>query len=186
VEPSSKGRWREGNLPVIGPRTHGLWLRSSVFDGARAFEGVAPALDRHCARIKPAIRSFSTSNISPRRRRSSGSTTACSYLGLYTRVHRGYTGVRLRGKARSLTWNERSPLRRGAARRQPRTALPRYSDGPFSARRQGSAADVKGAHGVLGWPEGAMPGLVVMGRVKVRRLSVRCLTDRQAGDVADP
>jgi branched-subunit amino acid aminotransferase/4-amino-4-deoxychorismate lyase len=32
--------------------THGLWRGSAVFDGARAFEGVTPGLDRHCARVK--------------------------------------------------------------------------------------------------------------------------------------
>jgi branched-chain amino acid aminotransferase len=43
--------WHEGNVPIMGPRTHGAWLGSSVFDGARAFEGVMPDLDRHCARV---------------------------------------------------------------------------------------------------------------------------------------
>jgi branched-chain amino acid aminotransferase len=28
-----------------------MWLGSSVFDGARSFEGVMPDLDRHCARV---------------------------------------------------------------------------------------------------------------------------------------
>src|SRR5215467_7252338 len=46
-----EGEWHEGNVPIAGPRTHGLWLGSAVFDGARAFEGVAPDLDRHCARV---------------------------------------------------------------------------------------------------------------------------------------
>ena len=45
------GAWLEGNVPIMGPRTHALWLASSVFDGARAFEGVAPDLDSHCARV---------------------------------------------------------------------------------------------------------------------------------------
>lgn len=45
------GDWLEGNPPVIGPRTHAFWLGSSVFDGARAFEGVAPDLDLHLARV---------------------------------------------------------------------------------------------------------------------------------------
>ena len=45
------GEWREGNPPLLGPRTHAMWLASSVFDGARAFEGVTPDLDRHCARV---------------------------------------------------------------------------------------------------------------------------------------
>lgn len=30
---------------------HGAWLGSTVFDGARACEGVAPDLDRHCQRL---------------------------------------------------------------------------------------------------------------------------------------
>ena len=43
------GQWLEGNPPIVGPRTHAFWLGSSVFDGARAFDGVAPDLDRHCS-----------------------------------------------------------------------------------------------------------------------------------------
>src|SRR5262245_51988592 len=45
------GDWHEGNVPIMGARTHGAWLGSSVFDGARAFEGVTPDLDLHCARV---------------------------------------------------------------------------------------------------------------------------------------
>lgn len=45
------GEWIDGNPPIIGPRTHAAWLGSSVFDGARAFEGVTPDLDLHCARV---------------------------------------------------------------------------------------------------------------------------------------
>jgi len=45
------GEWLEGNVPVIGAREHAFWLGSSVFDGARAFEGVTPDLDLHCARL---------------------------------------------------------------------------------------------------------------------------------------
>jgi branched-chain amino acid aminotransferase len=43
--------WHEGNVPIMGPRTHAAWLCSVVFDGARYFEGVAPDLDLHCARV---------------------------------------------------------------------------------------------------------------------------------------
>jgi branched-chain amino acid aminotransferase len=43
--------WHEGNVPIMGPRTHATWLCSMVFDGARYFEGVAPDLDLHCARV---------------------------------------------------------------------------------------------------------------------------------------
>jgi len=45
------GEWIEGNRPFIGARTHAFWLGSSVFDGARAFEGVSPDLNKHCARL---------------------------------------------------------------------------------------------------------------------------------------
>ncbi len=46
-----EGEWHEGNVPIMGPRTHAAWLCSMVFDGARAFEGVTPDLDLHCARV---------------------------------------------------------------------------------------------------------------------------------------
>ena len=45
------GKWQEGNVPIMGPRTHAAWLCSVVFDGARRFEGVTPDLDLHCARV---------------------------------------------------------------------------------------------------------------------------------------
>jgi branched-chain amino acid aminotransferase len=44
-------KWHEGNVPIMGPRTHAAWLCSVVFDGARAFEGVTPDLELHCARV---------------------------------------------------------------------------------------------------------------------------------------
>lgn len=46
-----EGAWREGNQPILGARSHGAWLGSVVFDGARAFEGVAPDLDEHLSRV---------------------------------------------------------------------------------------------------------------------------------------
>jgi branched-chain amino acid aminotransferase len=53
-----EGKWHEGNVPIMGPRTHGAWLGSSVFDGARAFEGVVPDLDLHCARVNASATSL--------------------------------------------------------------------------------------------------------------------------------
>jgi branched-chain amino acid aminotransferase len=44
-------KWQEGNVPIMGSRTHAAWLCSVVFDGARAFEGVTPDLALHCARV---------------------------------------------------------------------------------------------------------------------------------------
>jgi len=51
-------KWHEGNVPIMGPRTVGAWLGSSVFDGARAFEGVTPDLDLHCARVNLSATKF--------------------------------------------------------------------------------------------------------------------------------
>jgi len=46
-----EGDWHEGNVPIMGARSHGAWAGTSVFDGARAFEGVMPDLALHCARV---------------------------------------------------------------------------------------------------------------------------------------
>jgi len=53
-----EGKWHDGNVPIMGPRTHAAWLGSVVFDGARAFEGVAPDLDRHVARANQSAVNF--------------------------------------------------------------------------------------------------------------------------------
>ncbi|CAA6604052.1 Branched-chain amino acid aminotransferase [Rhodospirillaceae bacterium LM-1] len=42
--------WHAGNPKALGPMTHGVWLGSVVFDGARAIRGLAPDLARHMAR----------------------------------------------------------------------------------------------------------------------------------------
>ena len=46
-----EGRWSEGSVPLMSSTTNAAWLANTVFDGARAFEGVAPDLDLHCARV---------------------------------------------------------------------------------------------------------------------------------------
>lgn len=56
------GEWREGDTPIIGALSHAGWLASTVFDGARAFDGAAPDLDRHCARL---IASATTMGLAP-------------------------------------------------------------------------------------------------------------------------
>jgi branched-chain amino acid aminotransferase len=53
-----EGDWHEGNVAIMGPRTQGAWLASVVFDGGRAFEGVTPDLDLHCARVNQSARAF--------------------------------------------------------------------------------------------------------------------------------
>ena len=54
-----EGLWHDGNAPIMGVRTHAAWLCSVVFDGARAFEGVTPDLELHCARVNDSAQKFS-------------------------------------------------------------------------------------------------------------------------------
>ncbi|UWQ59242.1 branched-chain amino acid aminotransferase [Leisingera caerulea] len=44
------GSWHDSDLAVMRAADHAMWLGSSVFDGARFFDGVTPDLDLHCAR----------------------------------------------------------------------------------------------------------------------------------------
>lgn len=52
------GDWIEGNPPLIGPRSHAAWLGSTVFDGARYFEGVMPDIHRHAERVNRSARTL--------------------------------------------------------------------------------------------------------------------------------
>jgi len=56
------GQWHGDNPPLMRASTHAAWLGSVVFDGARAFEGVAPDLDQHCER---AVRSALALGLKP-------------------------------------------------------------------------------------------------------------------------
>ena len=46
-----EGTWHDGDVPVMKAADHGAWLGTSVFDGARFFDGVFPDLEAHCARV---------------------------------------------------------------------------------------------------------------------------------------
>ena len=46
-----EGTWHKGDLSVMKAADHGAWLGTTVFDGARLFDGLAPDLEAHCARI---------------------------------------------------------------------------------------------------------------------------------------
>ena len=46
-----EGQWHDGDAPIMRAADHGSWLGSSVFDGARYFEGMAPDLAAHCERV---------------------------------------------------------------------------------------------------------------------------------------
>jgi branched-chain amino acid aminotransferase len=45
------GQWTEEEPKVTGPRAQAFWLSGVVFDGSRAFNGFAPDVDRHSARL---------------------------------------------------------------------------------------------------------------------------------------
>jgi branched-chain amino acid aminotransferase len=60
-----EGDWHEGNVPIMGVRSHAAWLGSMVFDGARAFEGVAPDLDLHCARVNASAQTMALKPVVP-------------------------------------------------------------------------------------------------------------------------
>ena len=46
-----EGSWHAGDVPIMRAADHGAWLGTTVFDGARYFDGVMPDLDKHCARV---------------------------------------------------------------------------------------------------------------------------------------
>jgi len=46
-----QGTWHEGDAMVMRAADHGSWLGTTVFDGARYVDGVAPDLEAHCARV---------------------------------------------------------------------------------------------------------------------------------------
>lgn len=45
------GSWHDGDVPIMRAADHGSWLGTTVFDGARFFDGLAPDLEPHCARV---------------------------------------------------------------------------------------------------------------------------------------
>lgn len=60
------GTWHDGNIAVIRAADHGSWLGSTVFDGARMFDGRVPDLEAHCARVNRSAEALMiTPTISP-------------------------------------------------------------------------------------------------------------------------
>lgn len=53
-----EGTWKKGNIAIIHAADHGAWLGSSVFDGARYFNGVAPDLLAHCERVNQSAKAL--------------------------------------------------------------------------------------------------------------------------------
>ncbi|PWE31147.1 branched-chain amino acid aminotransferase [Maritimibacter sp. 55A14] len=52
------GTWHEDDPAVIRAADHGAWLGTTVFDGARWFDGLAPDLEAHCARVNASARAL--------------------------------------------------------------------------------------------------------------------------------
>lgn len=71
-----EGTWHEGNVPIMRAADHGSWLGTTVFDGARYFDGVCPDLAAHCARVN---RSAEALMIAP----------SCSVEDMVAIVHEG-------------------------------------------------------------------------------------------------
>lgn len=96
------GDWYEGNVAIVGPRSHVMWLGSSVFDGARWFEGVAPDLDKHAARVnasaialglKPSMSVEEIVGLTWDGLRKFDGGTAVYIRPMYWAEHGGYMGV---------------------------------------------------------------------------------------------
>jgi branched-chain amino acid aminotransferase len=52
------GSWHAGDPAVIRAADHGAWLGTTVFDGARYVDGIAPDLAKHCARVNASARAL--------------------------------------------------------------------------------------------------------------------------------
>jgi len=52
------GQWHDEDVAIMRAADHGSWLGTTVFDGARLFEGVAPDLEAHCARVNASAKAL--------------------------------------------------------------------------------------------------------------------------------
>lgn len=53
-----EGQWHRGDLMIMKAADHGAWLGTTVFDGARLFDGLSPDLEKHCARVNRSARAL--------------------------------------------------------------------------------------------------------------------------------
>ena len=75
-----RGQWAAGAVPLMTSATNAAWLANTVFDGARAFEGVTPDLDRHCERV---IRSAHALGLQPTKTAEEIHQLALEGIGLF-------------------------------------------------------------------------------------------------------
>ncbi|MCO5063152.1 MAG: branched-chain amino acid aminotransferase [Rhizobiaceae bacterium] len=96
------GDWHEGNVAILGPRSHAMWLGTSVFDGGRWFEGVSPDLDLHAARtnasaialgLRPTISRDEITGLAWDGFKKFDGKTAVYVRPMYWAEHGGYMGV---------------------------------------------------------------------------------------------
>jgi branched-chain amino acid aminotransferase len=53
-----QGKWHDEDVAIMRAADHGSWLGTTVFDGARHFEGVTPDLKEHCVRVNNSARAM--------------------------------------------------------------------------------------------------------------------------------
>lgn len=53
------GAWHDADIPVMRAGDHGTWQATTVFDGARYVNGLAPDLRAHCDRVVRSARALS-------------------------------------------------------------------------------------------------------------------------------
>ncbi|MFN3938682.1 MAG: branched-chain amino acid aminotransferase [Gemmobacter sp.] len=103
-----EGRWHDGDAMVMRAADHGLWQGSSVFDGARFFDGMAPDLDAHCARVNrsaealmitPTLSADEISSIAREGLRRYDPKTAVYVRPMYWAIHGSDLGVAPRAGA---------------------------------------------------------------------------------------
>jgi branched-chain amino acid aminotransferase len=96
------GDWHEGNVALLGPRSHAFWLGTSVFDGGRWFEGVSPDLDLHSKRVngsaialglKPTMKAEEIIGLTWDGLKKFDGKTAVYIRPMYWAEHGGYMGV---------------------------------------------------------------------------------------------
>ncbi|MBD0865545.1 MAG: branched-chain amino acid aminotransferase [Rhodobacteraceae bacterium] len=52
------GTWHDGDVAVMNAADHGIWQGTSIFDGARRFDGRTPDLLSHCTRANRSARAM--------------------------------------------------------------------------------------------------------------------------------
>ncbi|PWK60862.1 branched-chain amino acid aminotransferase [Roseicyclus mahoneyensis] len=52
------GVWHDADMPIMSAADHGAWLGTTVFDGARYVDGMAPDLKAHCERVVRSARAL--------------------------------------------------------------------------------------------------------------------------------